>query len=124
MKKKISVICALMLVTSLLCVTVFAANPNYGESKEYLQIYYKGYVQCQPCYNDDGYHAARAYLRYQNGADGDTGRLYTGFGRGPTDGRIYSKSHTYRDTLDPNAPKVRFNYGFDYVPHGSSDWPI
>lgn len=124
MKKIILTLSSLMLMAVLVSTTVFAYNPNYGESIERFQYFYNGYVQCQPSYNDGGYHATRSYLRYENGMWGDTGRLYTSYGRSPEDSRIYSRSKTYDDSLNPWAPVVEFDYGFDYVPYGSGAWPL
>lgn len=125
MKKILSVICIISVMTCILGVTVFAgSSPNYATSKERFQYLYDGYVQIQSSYNDNGQHAARGYIRYSGGANGDTGRLYTSFGTSMNDSKIRSRSYTYNDTLNPWAPKVKFNYGFDWVPAGSSVWPL
>lgn len=62
--KKIAVLCASIASLMVLCVQAFAArnaSPNYAtHSHEDVSLYYYGYVQCRPSYNDDGKHA-RAY---------------------------------------------------------------
>lgn len=107
--------------------TAQAGGMNYATSKEVVWpgLYYEGYIQCQPSYNDNGYHAARGYYVYRNGADGDVW-TYTSYGKNINDSKIYTASSTYRDiwSLDPTVPKVTFNYNFDYVPHGSNIWPL
>ncbi len=124
MKRKASAILLVLFISLIFYNYAMAGGVNYGTSTETLQFIYEGYVQCQPSYNDGGYNAARAYLRYQNGIGGDTGRLYTSYGYSATDSNIYSRSHTYYDTLNPFADPVIFNYGFDYVPVGIGVWPV
>lgn len=104
-------------------VAVLAQSPNYGTSTETLQLIYDGYVQCQPSYNDAGRHAARGYFVYRNGTLGEKW-WYTEYGRNANDSNIYSVSGRYLDDLNPDAPKVTFNYNFDYVPSGSQIWPV
>ena len=62
--KQITVVCASVALLCILCVQAFAArsaSPNYAtNSHEDMSLYYYGYVQCRPSYNDDGKHA-RAY---------------------------------------------------------------
>ena len=98
------------------------ASPNYGYSKEVVQYFYDGYVQCQPSYNDNGKHAARAYLTLKNGAEGTVVK-YTDWGKNFNDSRILSTSYRYRDTLNPIAPKVTFNFNFIYASHNGI-WPV
>lgn len=103
--------------------------PNeYKNTHAPLSIYYYGYVQVQPSYNDGGYHAANGYIRYQRKNNQgvvvkDSVRQYTAMGQDANDGRIYSKNYTFVDTIIPFQPKTQFFYGFTWVPHGSSDWP-
>ena len=56
--KKIAVLCASIALLMVLCVQAFAtrsASPNYAtNSHEDMSLYYYGYVQCRPSYNDDG----------------------------------------------------------------------
>ena len=105
-------------------ITSYAAlSPNYGTSSEILNYFYEGYVQCQPSYNENGQHAARGYFVYRNGAEGEKW-WYTDYGMNINDTNIYSVSGTYRDTLEFDAPKVSFNYKFNYIPHGSIYWPV
>ena len=98
-----------------------ALNPNYATSNERLQYYYDGYIQIQPSYNDGGYHAAKGSFTYANGSEG-TKTWSTDWGKGFSDSKIYSKSGTYHDTLNPFAPKVTFNYRFHKVKNGGV-WP-
>lgn len=106
-----------------------SASPNYATcDHEDMSLYYYGYVQCQPSYLEDGSHAARGYMRFWRydllgNIVEDTGRLYTAYGTGPTDSRIFSKSYTYTDSIIPNPKKTQFRYGFDWIPNGSS-WPV
>ncbi len=102
----------------------FAGSPNYGKSTHPDIFTYNGYVQCQPSFNDkmDG-HAAAAYLRYSIKGIKDTGRIWTNYGYGKNDTRIYSRSYVFKDSLIPNAPKTKFNYGFHWVPDNDSYWP-
>lgn len=101
----------------------FAANsPNFATNNHPTELYYDGYVQCQPSYLEAKSHAARGYIRYRIQGITDTGRLYTAGGYGPTDSRIYSRSYRFYDTWS-DAPKTEFYYGFDWVPVGSA-WPF
>lgn len=103
---------------------VSASSTNYGSSVEHLQLYYDGYVQCKPSYNDGGSHAAQCWLRYVK-ADGgnDTGKLYSLQGTSQSDGRVLSVSRRYWDDLNPFAAKTTFSYGFIWVPHNAGYWP-
>ena len=98
-----------------------ASSPNYATNDHQpMSIYYYGYVQCQPSYNEDGFHAARGYLRYwrydlQGNIVEDTGRLYTAYGTSATDSRIISRPYTFTDSIIPNPYKTQFRYGFDWV---------
>ncbi len=126
MKKHIkNVLVLASLVVMMFSVTANASGVNYGSSKEVLGgLYYDGYVQCKPSYNDNNRHAARGYFTYNNGADGYK-RYYTAYGKNISDSNVYTKSARYRDrwTLK-NVPATTFNYNFDWVPHGSSVWPV
>lgn len=66
--KQITVVCASVALLCILCVQAFAArsaSPNYAtNSHEDMSLYYYGYVQCRPSYNDDGAHAQAGYIRY------------------------------------------------------------
>ncbi len=124
MKKFISITGAILIAASAFSITALGASPNYYSNTEEFQLYYKGYIQVQGSYNDGGYNYISGYIRYSGGASGDTGRLYTqGTPTGPKDNAIYSRSHTYRDTLNPWAPQTKFNYGFSKIPVGSA-WPL
>ena len=132
MKNKFTVTmsCFIILLLLLGFATAFAyGSPNYATNDHYDLLHYRGYVQCQPSYNDGGRHAARGYIRYfrydiQGGIVGDTGRLYTEYGRSANDSRIYSRSTVYTDSLMPNPLKTQFYYGFDWVPDGTGIWPV
>lgn len=129
-KPKLIGLVILMAVIMSLPMVAHASSPNYATNDHQdMSIYYYGYVQCQPSYNDGGFHAARGYLRYwRYNLLGviveDTGRLYTAYGTSATDSRILSRSHTFTDSIIPNPYKTQFRYGFDWIPHGSSDWPF
>lgn len=66
--KQITVVCASVALLCILCAQAFAArsaSPNYAtNSHEDMSLYYYGYVQCRPSYNDDGAHAQAGYIRY------------------------------------------------------------
>lgn len=66
--KQITVVCASVALLCILCVQAFAtrsASPNYAtNSHEDMSLYYYGYVQCRPSYNEDGKHAQAGYIRY------------------------------------------------------------
>ena len=126
MRKKFISGCFLgLIVTSCVAISALGINisPNYGTSKERLLLYYDGYVQCQPSYNDGGRHAARASFTYKNGSFG-TKTWLTSYGSSINDSNIYSKSGTDVDSLNPVAPKVTFTTNFNWVPHGSTAWPV
>jgi len=117
------VLSVFVILVLLVPITVFATSPNTGWSRHYLEAFYDGHVQCQPSYLEDGAHAARAYLRFQNGVPSDTGRIYTEWGTGPNDTRILKRDYLgYMDVPDWDAPEVEFNYGFDWAPVGI--WPF
>lgn len=122
--RKISSLC-LLIVVVISSITAFASSPNYATSVEgpWPGLYYDGYIQIQPSYNDGGYHAARGYYVYRNGRDGEVW-TYTEYGRNQEDSRIYSASSRYYDSLNPFAPEVTWNYNFEWVPHGSGIWPV
>lgn len=128
MNKRIFLFVTVVLVLCMGALVVFASGPNFYLNDHSNMLYYDGYIQCQPSYNDHGSHAANGYIRYF-GLDAagnhinDTGRLYTGTGTGPNDGHIYSRSYRYFDSLDPNAVPTQFYYGFTWVPDGSPYWP-
>ena len=123
--------CVLIVVLLIGVTAAFAAeSPNYATNKhEDLSLYYYGYVQCQPSYEEDGNHAARGYIRYQRfdlfgNISEDTERHYTAYGTGPDDSRILSRSYTFRDSIISNSYKTQFWYGFDWVPAGTGIWPL
>lgn len=103
---------------------IFASSPNYGYSDHSNILYYDGYVQCQPSYNQNGNHAAQCWLRYVK-ADGgnDSGRIWSLGGLSQNDSRILSVSKRYWDDLNPWASVTTFSYGFTWVPHNSGIWP-
>lgn len=109
-------------VGSMVALSGMASWPNFATSTEHWSgLYFDGYVQCQPSHIDNGFHAARGFFVYRNGRDGERW-AFTGSGQSAEDGAIYSVSMRYWDTLDPWAPAVTFNYGFDWVPFGSGIW--
>ena len=134
MNKKFAAFMSCLLVVLLLtgAATALAASssPNYAtNSHDDMSLYYYGYVQCQPSYVENGSHAARGYIRYWRydllgNITADTGRLYTAWGTGPSDGRILSRSYTYTDSVIPNSRKTQFRSGFDWVPTGTGIWPV
>lgn len=114
-KSKKSTFC--LAILGLLCfVTVSYAAIVYqdGNNKvtntERWQYIYDGYGQCQGSQRVGQYRYYQVYIRYSGGASGDTGRIYSGES---LDDRIASVSYTYYDTLNPFAPKTKFNYGFE-----------
>jgi len=112
---------------ALVAVSIFALSgvaswPNFATSTESAsQLFFDGYVQCQPAYIENGHHAARGFFVYRNGLVGEQW-AFTPFGQSAEDGSILSVSMRYLDTLNPWAPAVTFNYGFDWVPFGSGKW--
>ncbi len=64
------------------------------------------------------------WIRFENGLTGDTGRIYTEYGKNINDWNVYSLEYRYRDTPDWNAPKVRFTYGFDFYKEQNEPWSI
>jgi hypothetical protein len=112
-------------INALAIVTPNFATNTHNENS----IYYYGYVQCQPSYVENGYHAARGYIRYWRydifgNVVEDTNRLYTSYGNGPDDSRILTKTHTFIDSIIPNPNKTQFRYGFTWVPDGTGIWPV
>lgn len=133
MNKRFAALMSCLIVVLLLvgaATALAAASPNYAtNSHDDMSLYYYGYVQCQPSYVENGNHAARGYIRYWRydllgNIVEDTGRLYTAYGNGPTDGRILSRRHTFTDSIIPNPNKTQFRYGFDWVPDGTGIWPV
>ena len=95
--KQITIVCASVALLCILCAQAFAtrsASPNYAtNSHEDMSLYYYGYVQCRPSYNEDGKHAQAGYIRYWRydllgNTVNDTGRLYTPYAQ--TDDPILS----------------------------------
>lgn len=122
-KKITGIITVLIAMLAFFAISALASSPNYATSKEHWTgLYSDGYVQIQPSYNDNGYHAARGYFVYRNGRDGEQWAS-TAYGQGPEDSAIYKASMRYWDIIAIGAPKVTFNYNFDWVPHGSPLWP-
>ncbi|QNU66438.1 hypothetical protein EHE19_016465 [Ruminiclostridium herbifermentans] len=97
------VILATLLTTIAYAAVVYESGNNLVTNTERWQYIYDGYGQCQ------GTSYKNVYIRYSNGASGDTGRLYS---QNTYDYTIATVSYTYTDTLNPFAPKVQFNYGF------------
>jgi len=115
MKRLLKVIAAITMLTMIVATVAFAAvvyevGPNKVTNTERYQYIYDGYGQVQGSYRVGEYRYYQVYIRYSGGADGDTGRLYS---PESLDETIASVSHTYTDTLNPFAPKVTFNYGFE-----------
>ena len=113
--KQITVVCASVALLCILCAQAFAtrsASPNYAtNSHEDMSLYYYGYVQCQPSYNEDGKHAQAGYIRYWRydllgNTVNDTGRLYTPYGT------VYSLWHR-PDRFSPTDQESHL-YGFNY----------
>ncbi|MBT9136757.1 MAG: hypothetical protein DDT34_01843 [Firmicutes bacterium] len=92
-KKLCGVVVLVLATISSFTLSGMASWPNFGDSAHHWSgFFFDGYVQCQPSYIDN------------------------------QDGAIYSAQMRYLDTLNPLAPKVTFNYGFDWVPFGSGMW--
>ena len=98
--KQITIVCASVALLCILCAQAFAtrsASPNYAtNSHEDMSLYYYGYVQCRPSYNEDGKHAQAGYIRYWRydllgNTVNDTGRLYTPYGTDQTDSRLLTR---------------------------------
>lgn len=92
-----------LLTTTAYATVIYESGYNKVTNTERWQYIYDGYGQCI------GTSYLNVYIRYSNGASGDTGRLYS---PNTYDSTIASISYTYTDTLNPFAPKVQFNYGF------------
>lgn len=126
MRKLVACIASISLSTTLLAFfagPVLAASPNYGRTSEHIsQLFYDGYVQCQPSYIQAKQRAARGWLRYDIPGVKTSGNQYTSAGSGPADSRIHSKSYRFFDSFNPIAPKTTFTYGFNWVPV-NSPWP-
>ncbi|MBS3949432.1 MAG: hypothetical protein KGZ53_02025 [Peptococcaceae bacterium] len=122
-RKLLGITALLLATTSIFALSAMAGGPNYATSTHHSIAIYDGYIQCQPSYVDNGYHAARGFFVYRNGWGGGEQWAYTSYGQNAQDGAIYSASMRYWDTLNPFAPKVTFNYNFDWVPFGSGIWP-
>ena len=113
------------------CFAVYSLCTSFRYSHEDMSLYYYGYVQCRPSYNEDGKHAQAGYIRYWRydllgNVVNDTGRLYTPYGTDQTDSRLLTKSHTYTDSIIPNPHKTQFRYGFIWQPHRDKaiPWPL
>ncbi|MBS3938855.1 MAG: hypothetical protein KGZ50_09840 [Peptococcaceae bacterium] len=121
-KKFCGVVVLVLATISFSTLSGMASWPNFGNSvHNWSGLFFDGYVQCQPAYIDNGFHAARGFFVYRNGRDGERW-AFTSSGQNSQDGAIYSAQMRYWDTLNPLAPRVTFNYGFDWVPFGSGMW--
>lgn len=111
--KRIAVLCASIALLAVLCVQAFAAvnniSPNYAtNSHDDMSIYYYGYVQCRPSYNEDGQHAQAGYIRY-----GWINRVVITKRRGH---RFFSE--TFFSLLDSVTPVLFYQQGwFNMVPN-------
>lgn len=126
MKKWIITVLACALTVVLLIGTVSAvATPNRGSPNPITTTTYKPYVQCQPSFNDNGYHAAQGYyFILELTADGllhDGGEHYTPWGTNINDSRILRAESNFSKIYGGN---VHFSYTFTWVPHGSTTWPV
>lgn len=83
------------------------------------QLGYDGSITVRPCINVSGYHATAGYIRYYTGSVGnaDTGRLWTSTSTGSC--TYLSRSTSYQDSLDWNAPQTVFNWGINKLPWGA-----
>lgn len=121
MKKIISVVTSFAMVMtfalSASAAVLFQYDDLLVENTESWQYIYDGYLQTNLRTLYKGNRADRGYIRYSGGNQGDTGRLYTSYSRGS---RV-SVSKRYYDTLNPWAPKVHFNYGFEWTPGSIHD---
>lgn len=128
MKKMIATILACTLVSILLVGVISAAagSPNIGNPNQTAPGTCKPYVQCQPSYNDGGQHAAQGhYSIWEISLDGqfihDGGQHYTAWGTSINDTRILKTQSVFNSIYSGH---VTFQYGFTWVPHGSSIWPV
>lgn len=128
MKKKI----LKFIVGSMMCFTImlgigtnsYAANNemDYWTNKETYQLFYHGYIQFQPCFyttgnygTDVNKHVYQAYINYsRNGESLIGGRKYTRKANSWKEYCIYHTAADCKDTLNPFAPKTKFNYGWIY----------
>ncbi len=123
-----AILAAVSMIMITAVINVHASSPNYYYNNHSNPLWYDGYIQCQPSYNDGGYHAFKGYIRYYyTDANGtilsDTGRLYTNTGTSQSDSRILSRSTRFYDNLSFTTGKTQFFYGFTWVPHGSPFTP-
>jgi len=133
--KRIAVSCVSIALLAMLCIQTFAAisavSPNYATNDhEASSIYYYGYVQCRPSYNQAGQHAQAGYIRYwrydlAGNITADTGRHFTDYGTDQEDSRLLTRSHKFTDSLIPNPHRPQFRYGFIWQPHRENTvpWP-
>ncbi len=101
--------------------TVALADTNVGNSyngvysHERAFLWYDGAVWISPCYVYSGKHDLVGYMRWVISGYADSGRFYTPTVTGPSDCAKHQTTHTFADTLDPNAPQTQFYYGFTVV---------
>lgn len=119
MKKLLNLLSSFVLVITLCSMInyISAGSPNYGYSKERYQLWYEGYVQILPEYNENGFHARRGALRYYITGERDTGWVWTEYGKNQEDTKIYSRKLSFRDSLNPASPATQFRTLFDWVEH-------
>lgn len=123
MKKRTRILTLAVVSMSLVLggTTAALADTNVGNayngvySHERAFLWYDGKVWISPCYVYGGKHNLSGYMRWVISGYADTGRLYTPGVSGPADCAKHTKSQSFQDTLDPNAPQTQFYYGFTVV---------
>lgn len=88
---------------------------NGAYSHERAFLWYDGAVWISPCYVYSGKHNLSGYIRWVISGYADTGRIYTPGVSGPSDCAKHTKTFTFADTLDPNAPQTQWYFGFTVV---------
>jgi hypothetical protein len=123
MKKRTRIVTLAVVSMSLILggTTAALADTNAGNtyngvySHERSFLWYDGAVWISPCYVYSGKHNLSGYMRWTISGYADTGRLYTPGVSGPGDCAKHTKTYTFSDSLDPNAPQTQFFYGFTVV---------
>lgn len=127
MKKKILMFVLCMGLFTLFNLTFVKADygtGNRGWVIEIQPITYEGHAQCKPSSWYQGKSPSRCYIRFTGGRDGDTGRIYSRYGKSKNDGNTYSVMKYHYDSWSLTAPKTKFYYGFDWVSTSSNLWPV
>lgn len=117
-------ICIMLSFMTMFAKAVAYDSYNYSRLIEVYPITYQGYGQCKPSSWVAGRSPARCYIRFKGGRDGDTGRIYSAYGRSKYDPNIYSVMRYHYDSWSLTAPKTEFYYDCDFVSTNSNLWPV